>query len=272
MTFANNPTIDAAREGSPVEQVSTFNASWLGLSGARVLVAGAGGIGAECVAGYVAAGARVVVTDLDESRLGDLAARVPGIRTIAADLTRTGEGSRVVGEAIDQLGGIDVLLHCVGINDRRPVLEFTEQEWDRVLRVNLSTAFGVAQAAGRHMVGAGAGRIVMLSSVSGWLAHEKHGPYATSKGGMNQMMRVMAREWASSGVTVNAVAPGYVETGLTADYLARPGVRDGLTSLVPAGRLGVPAEVVGPILFLSSAHAGFVTGQVLNVDGGRTLV
>jgi gluconate 5-dehydrogenase len=251
---------------------STLDPAWLGLRGARVLVAGAGGIGAECVAGYVGAGASVLVTDRDETRLKELAEAVPGIDVFAADLTERGAGAAVVAEAVSRLGGLDVLLHCVGINDRRSVLEFTEEEWDRVIRVNLGTAFGVAQAAGRHMVAKESGRIIMLSSVSGLLAHAHHGPYATSKGGMNQMMRAMAREWAASGVTVNAIAPGYIETNLTAAHLEKPGVRDSLTALVPAGRLGRPAEVVGPILFLSSPHAAFVTGHVMYVDGGRTLV
>jgi NAD(P)-dependent dehydrogenase (short-subunit alcohol dehydrogenase family) len=86
------------------------------------------------------------------------------------------------------------------------------------------------------------------------------------------MMRVMASEWASAGVTVNAIAPGYVETGLTSDYLSKPGVRDGLESLVPAGRLGSPSDIVGPALFLSSKRASFITGHVLYIDGGRTLI
>src|ERR1700710_782372 len=97
-------------------------AAWLGLEGARVLVAGAGGIGAECIAGYAAAGARVAVTDQDEARLQELARTVPGIETVSADLTARGAGARVVAEAVDALGGLDVLLHCVGVNDRRPVL------------------------------------------------------------------------------------------------------------------------------------------------------
>jgi gluconate 5-dehydrogenase len=260
-------TIDAS-----VAEVSTQAADWLGLTDAAVLVAGAGGIGAACAAGYLGAGARVVVTDRDASRLAHLAEELPGLETVEADLTEPGSGAAVVAEAVARLGGLDVLLHCVGVNDRRPILDFTQDEWERVMRINLSTAFGVAQAAGRHMVAEGRGRIVVLSSVSGLLAHDKHGPYAASKGGMNQMMRVMAREWAGSGVTVNAIAPGYIETNLTAAYLEKPGIREGLTALVPAGRLGTPDEVVGPILFLSSRHSGFVTGQVLYVDGGRTLV
>ena len=247
------------------------DSDWLGLTDAKVLVAGAGGIGYECAKGYVAAGASVVVVDRDAARLQQLEAEL-GIRTIATDLTESGAGERVVAEAIELLGGLDVFLHGVGINDRRPVLDFSEDEWDRVISVNLTTAFRLAQAAGRHMVAQKSGRIVMLSSVSGLLAHKLHAPYAASKGGINQMGRVMAAEWAAEGVTVNMLAPGYIETNLTAAYLEKPGVRAGLESLVPAGRLGATADIVGPALFLSSQHAAFITGHVLYIDGGRTLV
>jgi NAD(P)-dependent dehydrogenase (short-subunit alcohol dehydrogenase family) len=122
------------------------------------------------------------------------------------------------------------------------------------------------------MVPAGYGRIVFLSSVSGLLAHADHAPYAATKGGVNQLCRVMAREWAAHGVTVNAVAPGYTETELTRAHLDKPGVRAGLTALVPAGRLGTVADLAGPVLFLCSAQSAFVTGHVMYVDGGRTLV
>jgi gluconate 5-dehydrogenase len=254
---------------------AALDSTWLGLRGARVVVAGAGGIGAECIRGFAAAGARVLAVDRDGARLAEVCGaggESADVMSLVADLTEPAAGERAIAEAQERLGGVDVLLHAVGVNDRRPVLEFTEADWERVVRTNLFSAFGIAQAAGRAMVAAGSGRVVFLSSVSGLLAHQKHGPYAASKGGLNQLMRVMAAEWAASGVTVNAVAPGYVETPLTADYLARPGIREGLQSLVPAGRLGQPGEVVGPVLFLASPHASFITGHVLYIDGGRTLV
>lgn len=252
-------TDDAARD-----------AAWLGLEGGRVLVAGGGGIGGACARAFTDAGAAVAIVDRSAEVLRPLADE--GFVTIQADLTEHGSGARVVAEAIDRLDGLDVLLHAIGINDRRPILDFTEDDWDRILKVNLSTLFGLAQAAGRHMVEHRAGRVLALSSVSGLLAHHSHGPYAASKGGINQLLRVMAREWAPFGVTVNALAPGYIETPLTAHHLSVPGKRDELESQVPAGRLGTPEELTGPALFLSSRHAQFITGHVLYIDGGRTLV
>jgi NAD(P)-dependent dehydrogenase (short-subunit alcohol dehydrogenase family) len=260
-----------------IQSVDTArDTAWLGLHGSRALIAGAGGIGGACALAYAGAGASVAVVDRDRAALDAIgvgleAARVPYV-LIEADLTEHGAGERVVAQVVEELGGLDIMLHAVGINDRRPILDFTEDEWDHILRVNLSSLFGLAQAAGRHMVEQGHGRVLALSSVSGLLAHHSHGPYAASKGGINQLLRVMAREWASAGVTVNALAPGYIETPLTAGHLSKPGKREELESLVPAGRLGTPDELTGPALFLSSSHAGFITGHVLYIDGGRTLV
>ncbi|WP_100812303.1 SDR family NAD(P)-dependent oxidoreductase [Microbacterium sp. BR1] len=247
----------------------------LNLDDRRVVVVGAGGLGAACVQGFLRAGATVVVADVSSEALDALATEMGDsdrLHTVIVDLSRTGAGEELIASAVDLLGGIDVAVHAIGTNDRRPVLEFSEAEWRRVLDVNLQTAFSFGQAAGRWMTSHGQGRIVFFSSVSGLLAHANHGPYAASKGAINQMMRVMAREWASQGVTVNAIAPGYIETPLTRHHLEQGNVRESLSSLVPAGRLGTPEEVVGPVLFLASDLAAFVTGHVLYVDGGRTLV
>jgi NAD(P)-dependent dehydrogenase (short-subunit alcohol dehydrogenase family) len=248
--------------------------TWLGLEGARVLIAGAGGIGQACAIGYLEAGANVLIADRDADRVAALAQHpvLSAAQTEVVDLTVAGAAAQLVATAVDRLGGLDVALHSVGINDRRPALDFTDDEWDRVMDVNFTTAVRLTQAAGRHMVAQKSGRILLLSSVSGLLAHRDHAPYAASKGAINQMMRVMANEWAASGVTVNAIAPGYVETELTSAYLQKPGVRDRLESQVPAGRLGSADDIVGPALFLSSDRSSFVTGHVLYVDGGRTLV
>lgn len=248
----------------------------LGLEGKRVVVAGAGAIGRACVAAYIKQGARLFVIDSNQARLRDVDAEfglsAQGGGVLCADLADPEPARHAIDRACLQLGGIDVLLHAVGINNRQPVIRYTDDEWRTLIDVNLSSAFWIGRAAGERMCARGAGRVVYLSSVSGTLAHQNHAPYAASKGGLNQLLRVMAAEWATSGVTVNGVAPGYMETELTREHLNQPGVREQLTSMVPAGRLGTPEEVVGPVLFLSSDLASFVTGHVLYVDGGRTLV
>lgn len=250
----------------------------LGLRGRSALVAGAGGLGGECAVALAVSGANVFVVDRDASRATELGAalrKIEGLTVgaVAADLCRRDECRRVVARARDELGGLDIALHAVGVNDRRPILDFDEDHWTRILSVNLTSAFFFGQAVGEAMLERGTpGRIVFISSVSGLLGHPHHGPYAASKGGLNQMLRVMAREWAASGVTVNAVAPGYVESDMTRDYLNAANHRAELEALVPAGRLGTPGEVAGPVVFLASDLARFVTGQILYVDGGRTLV
>jgi NAD(P)-dependent dehydrogenase (short-subunit alcohol dehydrogenase family) len=245
---------------------------WLGLGGRRVLIAGgAGTIGRALVHGFLAAGARVAVTDRDDTVLDSLPAEV--IRRYPADLTDPAAARGVVQSARAELGGLDVFVHCVGINDRRPIEDYSPEDWDRIIAVNLSSAFHTASEAVVGMKRAGFGRLIFFSSVAGRSGHKLHGPYAATKAGLDQLMRVIAHENAAHGVTANAVAPGYMDTALTSEYLAaHPDKRDALVGLIPAGRFGRLEEVVGPVLFLASRHAGFITGQVLYIDGGRTIV
>jgi NAD(P)-dependent dehydrogenase (short-subunit alcohol dehydrogenase family) len=193
--------------------------------------------------------------------------------TLRADLSEAGQACQAVATARDRLGGLDVFVHCVGINDRRPIEDYGAADWDRIIAVNLTSAFHTATEAATGMREDGYGRIVFFSSVAGRSGHKRHGPYAASKGAINQLMRVIAHEYAAAGVTANAVAPGYMDTELTRRYLAEnPQTRAALVELIPAGRFGTLSEVVDPVLFLSSARAGFITGQVLYIDGGRTIV
>jgi gluconate 5-dehydrogenase len=250
--------------------------SWLGLEGKGAVIAGGGGIGGAIAGGFAGAGARTVVIDHDGDRLTELDRRygltASGGGVVQADL-RTADACRAaLAQATDIAGALDVFVHSLGTNLRLPIEEYTDEDFERILTLNLSTALWLGQAAARAMRKQGSGRMVFLSSVASLLAHAHHGPYAATKGAINQLVRVMANELAPTGITVNALAPGYIETELTAEYLSRPGKREGLLALIPAQRFGTTDEVVGPVLFLSSAHAGFVTGQVLAVDGARTCI
>jgi gluconate 5-dehydrogenase len=249
---------------------------WLTLDRRPTLVFGAGGLGGASALSLAAQGAHVVLVDVSAENLDAVAraAKEAGheIKPLVADL-RTAEGCRAaVREGVGLVGTPQVFLHAVGRNVRKPVLELGDVDWQETLSLNLSSAFWLGQAVGRLMVEQRYGRMVFVSSVSGLLAHPNHAPYAATKGGMNQMLRVMAREWARHGVTVNAVAPGYIETDLTKAYLDKDNNRESLESLVPAERLGHPAEVADAVTFLASDRARFITGQILYVDGGRVLV
>jgi NAD(P)-dependent dehydrogenase (short-subunit alcohol dehydrogenase family) len=231
------------------------SADWLGLEGKHVLIAGgAGTLGQALVTGYEDAGACVTVLDLQH---GDDLSSADGARAALAKAE----------------GEIDVLVHAVGINNRKPIEDYSDDEWESILGVNLSSAFYLIRAIAPRMRDNGGGRIVLFSSVAGRSGHKLHGPYAATKGAINQLTRVTAHEYAEHGVTVNAVAPGYMDTELTRAYLdANPEKREALVNLIPAKRFGALDEVVGPVLFLSSQQAGFITGHVLYIDGGRSIV
>jgi 2-deoxy-D-gluconate 3-dehydrogenase len=144
-------------------------------------------------------------------------------------------------------------------------------EWDQVLSVNLRGMFLVAREVGKVMVAQRSGKIVNTASVSSVRGHKRLVAYAASKGGVQQMTKVLAHEWAPYGVNVNAVGPGYIYTGQTKDLLADPDARQSILSKIPMGRIGEPADLVGAYLFLSSPAADYITGQTLFVDGGRLI-
>ncbi len=226
-----------------------------------VVAGGAGSFGAAIADAFREHGAAVAVIDLQ-----------PG-EHIQADLRDPAAARAAMEQAEQQLGGLDVFVHSVGINRRKAIEAYSDADWDDIVGVNLTSAFHTARAALPGMRDRGHGRVVFFSSVAGRSGHKHHGPYAATKGAINQLTRVMAHEYAAHGVTVNAVAPGYMDTELTRQYLAdHPGRREELIELIPAGRFARVDEGVGPVLFLCSRQASFVTGTVLYIDGGRSVV
>jgi NAD(P)-dependent dehydrogenase (short-subunit alcohol dehydrogenase family) len=241
------------------------------LAGARVVVSGAArGIGAAVAERFVAEGSRVAILD----RLAD-AGRATADRLDASfvevDLAEPGAARAAVDTAIAELGGIDVLVNVAGILLLKPLLETTPADWDAVMAVNARATLATMQAAARAMIDAGrAGRIVNLASMAAETGGENEGAYAASKAAVLALTRAAALEWGRHGIRVNAVCPGYVPTQMGAATRTEDEVT-AWSSRSPLGRLGTPADVAGAVVFLASADAAYLTGQVLDVSGGMML-
>jgi NAD(P)-dependent dehydrogenase (short-subunit alcohol dehydrogenase family) len=241
-----------------------------GLEGRVCLVTGAAqGIGVACARRFAREGAIVVVADVDDERGIAVAAEVGG-RFLHCDVGDGREVAATVDAVMAEFGRIDVLVNNAGIARAADLLEVTEEDFDTVLRVNLKGAFLMAQAVARHMVAAGRGSIVNLSSVNGTFTIPTIASYNISKGGMNQLTRVFALGLADKGVRVNAVAPGTIATEMAAaSVLVDESARRRVMSRTPMKRFGEPSEVADVVAFLASDAASYMTGEIVVVDGGR---
>jgi NAD(P)-dependent dehydrogenase (short-subunit alcohol dehydrogenase family) len=230
------------------------------LGGQVALVTGARrGIGRELALALAEAGARTVIGVRDPSEAPD------GLEAIDLDLRDLGS----IRAAIDQLRPT-ILVNNAGIGTNHDALEATEEEWDEILDVNLKGLFFACQAAGRHMVERGYGRIVNIGSQAGHVGIRRNAAYCASKGGVELLTKVLALEWGPSGVTVNTVAPGFIRTAANAEQLDRPEFIEEVIARVPVARAGTPGDVTAAVLFLVSPAASFVNGTSILVDGGWT--
>ena len=268
-------TYDHRRRGASTEgEASTM--SQFDLSGRVALVTGASkGIGEGIAVGLAEAGADVAILGRDQEGLERVDARVAssGHRhvTLTSDVTRTADIERAVGEVHDALGSIDILVNNAGVNRLRPLREYSEDDWDLILTTNLKGYFLVAKAVVGDMIDAGWGRIVNVSSILAKVAIAGQSAYAASKGGVDQLTRVMALEWAPYGVCVNALSPGYVNIErMRVLYKGSP-VMESSVEKTPLGRWAEVEDIAGPAVFLSSPAAAFMTGHALVVDGGWTV-
>jgi len=240
------------------------------LDGKVALVTGASrGLGAAMALALADAGATLALHSSEKPAT----ATADGIakqstHMFTADLSKHDAASRLVGDVIERMGRLDIVVNNAGIIRRADAVAYADADWDAVLEVNLSSAFRLCRAAGAHMLAAGYGKIVNIASVLSFQGGLRVPAYAAAKGGIAQLTRALANEWAAKGVNVNAIAPGYMRTDNTRALSDDPVRYRQILDRIPAGRWGEPDDLGGAIVFLASSASDYVHGQLLVVDGG----
>ena len=245
---------------------------WFNLDGKVALVTGSStGIGAAIAKGLARAGADVICHGRGaEAQATSDEIRATGRRSLAisADLSERAAQEPFVASAVSAFGRIDLLINNAGSIRRAPAVDYTDTDWDFLLEVNLTAPFRLSQRVGKLMIEQGGGRIVNIASLLSFQGGILVPGYAASKGGIAQVTKALANEWASKGVNVNAIAPGYITTKNTEALRADPNRSRQILERIPAGRWGEPDDIAGAAVFLCSDAARYVTGHVLAVDGG----
>lgn len=221
------------------------------------------------------AGASVALVARDEQALQETARMIQekgrSAEPFPFDLTSIGHLDELFGSIYKQFGRIDVLLNNAGTNIPAPAEEVTEKQWDRIHDINLKSVFFACQAAGKWMSEAGRGKIINMSSQMAFVGYYNRAAYSSSKGGITQLTKSLAIEWASDGINVNAVAPTFIETPMTEKMFEDTKFKEEVLARIPLGRLARPEDLFGAVAFLSSASSDMVTGQTILVDGGWTV-
>ncbi|MFF2508515.1 SDR family oxidoreductase [Streptomyces sp. NPDC058067] len=246
------------------------------ISGRRALVTGSSrGIGFALARGLLEAGVTVVLNGRDEAALEAAASELGGlgpVHTAAFDVTDGPSVAAGIAGVEERVGPLDILVNNAGMQLRAPLLEFTDTDWHRVLDTNLTSAFLVGREGARGMVARGHGKIINICSLQSEVARPGIAPYAATKGALKMLTKGMCADWGPSGVQVNGLGPGYIETELTAPLVRDEEFSAWVRRRTPAGRWGSTDDLVGGTLFLASPASDFVSGQILYVDGGMTSV
>jgi len=243
------------------------------LTGKVAIVTGATkGLGRGMAEGLAKAGANVVIVSRNKAECEATAEEIAklGVKTLACpcDVTKMEMIPHLVESTVSAFGRIDILVNNAGVAVTKPAEEMTEADWDFVMSTNLKGVFFLAQAVGRVMIAQKSGRIINIASMFGLVGDKNILPYLASKGGVLQMTKGLALEWAKHHITVNAVAPGYVITSINQKELTDEAIQRRMFSKTPLRRYGTPEEIAGTVIYLASDEAAFVTGSVYSIDGG----
>jgi 3-oxoacyl-[acyl-carrier protein] reductase len=242
-----------------------------------LITGGSRGIGAATVRMFVAAGAKVVFNYQATKAQAEALARECGAdncRAVQSDLSTTEGAQQLVLSTISAFGRLDILVanHGIWPPEDAPVERMSDEQWHRTIAVNLDSVFSLVKHSVGQMKKQGGGHIVLVSSTSGQRGEAFHCDYAATKGALISMVKGLSTELARDHIYINAVAPGWVDTDMSAPALNDPSTRENIFRGIPMGRVGTPDEIAGPILFLCTPYAGFITGEVFNVNGGAVLV
>jgi 2-deoxy-D-gluconate 3-dehydrogenase len=245
---------------------------------AAVVTGGGSGIGRSIALGLAQAGAHVVITELpgkmEAAQTTAELVRSTGKQavTVELDVTSTANIASMVDQACRAFGRIDVLVNNAGIIIRKKAVEVTEEEWDKVMDVNLKGVFFTSQAVGKQMIRQKNGKIINIASINGVIGSAERSSYTASKAGVINLTRTLAAEWAEFGIHVNAIGPTYLLTPLTENLFANDSFREDYFRRQPIQRIGTPEDLVGTVIFLASPASDLVTGHTIMVDGGWTAV
>jgi 2-deoxy-D-gluconate 3-dehydrogenase len=248
-----------------------MSGSLFDLTGRVAAVTGANtGIGRGIAIALAEAGADVALVGRTPAEETAEEVRAAGRRAVIvdADLSTTAPIAGAVERTLAELGGLDILVNNAGIIRRSDALEFSEQDWDAVLDTNLKSVFFLCQAAARHMINKGYGKIINIASMLSFQGGIRVASYTASKSGIAGLTKLLANEWAPKGINVNAIAPGYIATNNTAALQADETRNRQILERIPAGRWGKPSDLNGAAVFLASSASDYVHGHVLAVDGG----
>ena len=251
--------------------------SMFDLTGKTALVTGSGsGIGRALAQGLAAAGAAVVLTSRRGENLSQTLFAIESVGgsalAVPADLLESAQRDALLAQALAWRNGLDILVNCAGINFRGPTADFSTEDWRTILELDLTVPFLLSQRVGRAMIERGqGGSIINIASLCCSATRPQIAAYTAAKGGLAQLTKSLAVEWAQYGIRVNAIAPGFIDTEMTEPLIADAAFNDWVIAGTPAGRWGQPEDLVGPAVLLACDAGAFVTGQVIYVDGGFTV-